>query len=156
MVFKTIINRKLFKYEHNYDINTTQLGDNMDVNETELIALKATLENALKKMDSIMADKFGDDSQWWNRRCSVLAEVFAKGGIVTSEELVNIASKYEISGSGVGGFFARSKSGGGSMIKLGGNKRALTQKGEQEVIEWLKEDEKRLDKFGIDQSKLFF
>lgn len=125
----------------------------MEENKQELMALKTSLNNAIGIIDRLLGNDGEKESGWWNRRCSVLAEVLAKEGVVSSSELTKIASKYGIKGSGVGGFFAGSKSGGGSLIKLGGDKRALTRSGEKEVVDWLKGDTKRAEKFGIDLSK---
>ncbi len=126
----------------------------MDKDKQELTALRATLKNAIERIDAILGEDNNKSTTKWNKRCSVLAEVFAKGGVVSSSEFIKIAARYDIKGSGVGGFFASSKSGGGSMIKLGGDRRALTANGEEQIKKWLKEDPNRPEKFGIDPSKL--
>src|SRR3990167_426826 len=126
----------------------------MAENREELMGLRIALKGAMEIIDSLLEENPEKGTAWWNKRCSVLAEVLAKGGVVSSSDLIKIAAKYDISGSGVGGFVAGSKSGGGSLIKLGGEKRALTDKGEQQVIQWLKEDLKRAEKFGIDLGKI--
>lgn len=62
----------------------------------------------------------------------VLAEVDDAGGIVSKEEWLEIGKKHGMDARGLGGFFV----GEGSMICIGGDKRALTERGMKMVKRW--------------------
>ena len=67
----------------------------------------------------------------------ILVEVYNAGGVVTKEEWRKIAKKHGMDTRGLGGFFV----GEGSMVRIGDNKRALTEKGSDVVKRYLEKQD---------------
>jgi len=92
----------------------------VDEIEVRIIKVKKLME------DSTSGDSAADSS------IRVLAEVYDAGGVVGKEQWLAIGKKHGMDARGLGGFFV----GEGSMICIGGDKRALTERGMKMVKRW--------------------
>ena len=96
--------------------------------ETRIVKIKELFEDSEPSMGT---------SEIQATRMKILAEVHKKGGIVTKNEWKKIGKKYGIDARGLGGFFV----GDGSMVRIGDDKRALTEKGVRIAKIWLEKQE---------------
>ncbi len=98
------------------------------------------LRDFSKQIDTILDEVKGisseedEDSKYWNKRMGVLADVMLKGGVVTEDEWGEIGEKQGYDRRGLGGYFAGDKC---SMVKIGNDKRAITEMGAKDVKAWL-------------------
>ena len=98
---------------------------------SDIQQLVSEIEVRLLKLRKLMeASTAGDRSA--DISMKVLAEVDDAGGVVSREKWLAIGKKYGMDARGLGGFFV----GEGSMICIGGDKRALTERGMKMVKKW--------------------
>lgn len=67
-----------------------------------------------------------------DKNLKVLVDVHKKGGVVTADDWKAIGKKHGMDARGLGGFFV----GDGSMVLIGDDKRALTERGAKMVKKW--------------------
>jgi len=108
----------------------------MEISKEQYIKLR----DLTKQIDIILDEVRGissendEEADYWRRRMAILADVMLNGGIVTEEEWGDIGKSYNRDRRGLGGYFAGEKR---SMVKVGNDKRAITESGVKEVKAWL-------------------
>jgi len=124
----------------------------MEIKQEQYDMLKEVIEKAQKVLNEIKGiEKEGDENKaYWSRRMGVLATVMLEGGVVTGERWVEIGKERGYDPRGTAGFYAGEKS---TMTVIGGDKRAITDYGMNDVKDWLngkwgaKPFDKDLEKF---------
>ena len=109
--------------------------DNDTMND--LRELLKEIGTCLKKAKELIGE--ADSS---GNKLKILVEVDRKGGIVTKDEWQAIGEKYGVDARGLGGFFV----GSGSMTCIGGEKRALTERGMKMIKKWKENSEQKEQK----------
>ena len=91
----------------------------------------------LKRAENTLLQLLGEEQEsvpeWMLLRLKIWKSIKEKGGIVTKEELYQIAKKVGIDNRGLGGFFTGKNA---SLVQLGDDKVALTQVGEKKLNQY--------------------
>lgn len=108
------------------------------INEETTVQIKdlvTQIQEKLERINKLLGAKIEVNSEeWYTRRMDILIDIYEKGGIVTDKELQTIASKHSMDTRGLGGYYSKN----GSLVKISSDRTALTEKGKQDVEEWLK------------------
>lgn len=116
---------------------------------TDIKELKQKLESITLSLESITNDQEGIEINVYDiRKIAILEEVYRSDGIVSAEQLSDIAKKWGKSPQGVAGYFTGDNP---SLRSIAGGKRALTDKGADAVIYYRdKYGDDWLDKVNLD------
>jgi len=109
----------------------------MEINEESMKEAIKNLKKAILEIEGLIGEKneeIDESREYWANRLGILAEVMLEGGIVSVERWKEIAKKYDHDNRGLGGYHTGKKH---SMVKLAGGKRAITEYGEDDVLDWL-------------------
>ena len=109
----------------------------MQINQEQTEELRSILKKADQILNQITGSGDEKSRKYWANRMGILATVMLEGGVVTSERWIEIGKEHGYNPQGLGGYFAGRRS---SMVKVGGDKRAITESGNEDVIEWLDEE----------------
>lgn len=99
-----------------------------------------TLRELTTKLDRVLdsvrglESKGGENAKYWNNRLGVLAEVMLQGGVVSKDDWAQIGKNHDYNVRGLGGYFVGPAA---SMVSIGNDRRAITEKGIKEVKSWL-------------------
>ncbi len=104
----------------------------------EIRTLVEEIETRIARIkDMVEESEPSKQADTYTNRLKILGEVSRKGGVVSKEQWKEIGEKYGMDTRGLGGFFV----GEGSMVRIGDDKRALTEKGARLAKMWLEKQE---------------
>lgn len=104
----------------------------------ELKQLFEEMESCLKKAKELIENS-NSSSKELKKKLEILVAVDKKGGVISKDQWQEIGKRYGMDPRGLGGFFV----GDGSMVRIGGEQRALTERGKRMVEKWRKSQEEK-------------
>lgn len=101
----------------------------------EIVETIRSCQVELQRAENELLKLLGEEPQrivpeWMLPRLKIWKSIKEEGGVVTKEELYQIATKVGIDNRGLGGFFTGKNA---SLVQLGDGKVALTQVGEKKL-----------------------
>lgn len=103
----------------------------------EILETIRSCQVELKRAENKTLQLLGEEGQsvpeWMVLRLKIWKSIKELGGVVTKEELYQIANKIGIDNRGLGGFFTGKNA---SLVQLGDDKVALTQAGEKKLNQY--------------------